>query len=438
MHARLRPALLVICLVSVVSDAYAQSGGSRRPYRGLFGNPAPTRETHSLDLSATLIQAYDDNLLADIGRIRPTPGLSGHYTMLLGDVAYDWQREQFHLGLTASSAARYYSALQEVRSLGHSAGIGVSVGIGDRTTLFLNQSAAYSPSFLYGLFPTLADPAPGMAPPIAPDYEVNDFESFSYSTTARLTRRVGRRGTLSATGDYRGSDFSGQNARPDFSSYSGGAQFSHPMTRNTGLRIGYRYRNGEFGYGRGPATEHGIDAGMTYTRPLSATRRAVFSVGLGSSTTDDPGRVVPADVAGRRYRLLGDASVGYQFSRTWEARVRYRRGVDYVPELAEPVFIAGFSSSVGGFATRRLHVAAAAAYSNGESAAFRRSSAFDTYTGSLRVRWALTRHLAAHAEYLYYYYDFRGNAQLPLGMPSTLDRNGIRLGVTLWVPAVRR
>jgi hypothetical protein len=65
---------------------------------------------------------------------------------------------------------------------------------------------------------------------------------------------------------------------------------------------------------------------------------------------------------------------------------------------------------------------------------------FDTFTVDVKARVAITRTIATYYEYLYYYYDFRGNTLLLLGpgVPPGLKRNGVRAGLTLWMPAYRR
>jgi hypothetical protein len=140
---------------------------------------------------------------------------------------------------------------------------------------------------------------------------------------------------------------------------------------------------------------------------------------------------------GPQYKVLGDFAFRYQFRKSWETRASYRRGLEYVPELSAPVYTDGFSAVIGGLFNPRMDFSATAGYSTGESAVLRSASAFDTYTASARVRHAVTRTLAAYVEYLYYYYDF-GRTQLPLGVPSTMERNGIRIGITVWVPVIGR
>jgi hypothetical protein len=65
------------------------------------------------------------------------------------------------------------------------------------------------------------------------------------------------------------------------------------------------------------------------------------------------------------------------------------------------------------------------------------ASRFDTYTGDVRLRYALSRSSAVHVEYLYYFYDFTGYTQPMAGAPR-LERSGVRMGMTLQVPTLKR
>jgi hypothetical protein len=173
---------------------------------------------------------------------------------------------------------------------------------------------------------------------------------------------------------------------------------------------------------------------------LSATRRADLEIRVGGSRvelTDVIDRPLPDSLS--QYQVLSaEVSASYQFHRTWQARAMYRRGLEHVVEFPEPVTTEGFSAGVEGLLTSRADFTASAGYSKGQSALTRSSLAFDTYMGEARVRYRLTGNVAAYVQYLYYFYDFRGNTQLTPGLPLDLDRNGARVGLTLWVPALRR
>ena len=54
------------------------------------------------------------------------------------------------------------------------------------------------------------------------------------------------------------------------------------------------------------------------------------------------------------------------------------------------------------------------------------------------ARYGLSRSLALYVQYVYYFYDFQQKTALPGGLPPSLERNGIRVGVTVWASPLRR
>jgi len=323
----------------------------------------------------------------------------------------------------------------------YTTGVGFSLDLARRTRLSANQTIAYSPSYLYGLFPSLTSPVPGDAIPVAPDYAVNNSASYSYGTTASLSHGLTRRGTLAASFDYQKTDFVEEiQDRRDLSSYGARVQFARGLSRDVSFRLGYRYRTGNFNYaiaGAGATTEHGIDFGIDYVQALSATRKLTFSFSLGPASTNAPALPALGIDSGQQYDVRGDFTFGYQFNRTWEARASYLRTLQYVPELVRPVDTDGVSATINGMLTRRMDLVVAAGYTSGTPASGRGGSAFDTYTVSAKVRQSLAGQFALDVEYLYYFYDF-GLVQLPLGVPSAVERNGVRVGLTLFLTPFKR
>ncbi|HJR59565.1 MAG TPA: hypothetical protein VJ813_09210 [Vicinamibacterales bacterium] len=432
-------AIALCCVVGAGSSAFAQTTVPDRPYRGLFGSRSEVDQGQRLEVTATLVQAYDDNLLAEFGSIAPgSPTVSGQFTMLQAGTQYKWANRSVALGLTGASAFRYYSRVGDVQTVSHVGAAGLSASLTRRTTLLLNQDAAYSPSYMFGLFSQLGEPGTGEGRAGAPDYALNDLQSYSYATNARLTHSLTRRTSISAAADYTLTDFlRNDTGRRDTTTRGIRTELSRNLGRQTSLRTGYSYRTGEFSANLGSSSEHGVGLSMDHRRVLSASRQASFSFGAGVSSLDTPpdGSGAPG---GRLYRVLGDAAFTYQFARSWEARAAYRRGIAYIADLTEPVLVGGFTASVEGLLTRRLDLMAAAAYSSGESALLYSESTFDTYTANVRSRFGLTRSAAVYLEYLFYFYDFAGSSLLAPGMSPQLERHGIRAGLTLWVPAFRR
>ena len=120
----------LVCSVFLLAGApaVAQTAGSAQPYQGLFGTREDASARTTLDVTATLAAAYDDDVYADLGSvIAPTvQQSSGYYTMLLAGADYGWRGRRTTVGATASSALRYYSDLEQVQSVSHTAGVGFS------------------------------------------------------------------------------------------------------------------------------------------------------------------------------------------------------------------------------------------------------------------------------------------------------------------------
>jgi hypothetical protein len=171
---------------------------------------------------------------------------------------------------------------------------------------------------------------------------------------------------------------------------------------------------------------------------MSPTRSASLEVRLGASTMQF-GAVADENIPPWRRQFQGELNGAYDFGRTWQARGGLRRGAEFVPSLSAPVFADSVTLAMDGLITRRLETRVSAAYSTGESALSRNALTFNTYVGTVRLRFGVTSALAPYIEYLYYFYDFRGSArELPDGLPQRLERNGIRVGLTLWIPLLRR
>jgi hypothetical protein len=439
-----RVLLLGSTLLAGCVPAWAQAAGSDRPFKGaLFGGNRAVNSAQSLDISLSLLEAYDDDVFAGVGStVTPTSrGTGGYFTALQSGIDYKRSGRRLSVGLSGASAFRYYPELRKVKSVSHTMGVGFSTQLGRRTTLLLNQTAAYSPSYLFGLFPGIRAAEPGDAITTAPDYAANNVESYAYGTTATLTKGFSPRTAVAISGDFQYTNYLHESAfQRDVRSSGMAGDVSYQRSKNAAVRIGYRYRDGDLGTGAviGSTNEHALNVGLTYSHPVSATRRVSLAFNLGPSAVNV--LEVSADAAGpaRLYRAAGDVMMGYQFARAWQARGTYRRGLEFVAGLTRPVFTDAFTAMVDGLLSSRLDLQMSAGYSSGQSAVARTASRFDTYTGDVRFRYALAQSSAVHIEYLYYFYDFSGYMQPTPGVSPRLERNGVRAGLTLQVPALRR
>jgi hypothetical protein len=77
-----------------------------------------------------------------------------------------------------------------------------------------------------------------------------------------------------------------------------------------------------------------------------------------------------------------------------------------------------------------------ARYSAGTVGLSRDSPHYNSYSASARARAAVSRRLAPYIEYVFYHYRFDAEANRPSGMPETLHRHGVRVGLSLFIPVV--
>jgi hypothetical protein len=438
----------VLVLVASAPVALAQAPAeSARAYRGLFGGAgADANAGQSLNLSMSLFEAYDSDRLADVAIAPPVFQSGGFYTGLAPSMDFESHTQRVHVGVTAGSNLRYYGDLHQVIATSHSVGAGLTAQITGTTTLFVNQGVSYAPAYLYGLFAKIGGPAAGDVISPAADYALTTERSYAYATRASITQTLTPRATLSFIADARYTTFVGRAPGfPDLHGYDAGGQFTYAVDRDVKLRFGYTYRDTQYS-STNKFSEHDLDAGIDYSRPLSRTRRttAGFSVGPTSANVPVPASTtvtvpVPESDSGRRQYWLGaDAFVNHQMGRSWNARGTVRRSVVYVEGLPHPVFTNALAAVTEGFLNRRTDLMATAAYTQGVSAGAGTPGTFATYTGDVRMRFATSKRLAAYVEYVYYFYNFGQTLLLPPSVPPRFSRNGARIGLTLWVPMRHR
>ena len=125
----------------------------------------------------------------------------------------------------------------------------------------------------------------------------------------------------------------------------------------------------------------------------------------------------------------------------WRVAATYRREVEYLAVFREPVFSDGARVELTGLISRRLDLSALAGYATAASALVAATPSngsrnLETYTGEVKLRYALKRSFALYTEYLYYHYDLRGQAFLAPDLPSVFEQHGARVGFMLFLEAL--
>ena len=427
-------------VLTVCSPMPASAQVGQRSYQGLFGGSGYDPNVHhSLEFGFTLTEAYDDDAPGEFFGNPSELLVSGYSTMLEGTGEYRWRPGRTEIGASATSVMRYYSATEEFRSTAFVGAAGVSAQLTPSSKIFLNQTVNYSPSYLYNLFPFNPVIDPGDAPPSGEDYQVIDIASYTYNTDLSLSHRLSARSSFTVTANHSYTDF-GDDQTLFFDLRSTGIRgdFTRSFSRRLSMLAGYYFRAGD--YSESPdTTEHGVEVGLDYTRPLSSTRSAIFGFRVGGSNVEGAQLEGATGTETVSYSLMsGSVNAGYQFGRSWRADGFYRRAIDYVPGFPDPVLTDGLTASVSGGLTPRLELSTSVGYSNGDSAFYQQKLPFDTFTVNANLRYGLSKTVAVYFEYLYYKYRFEDRTTMPEGVPAGLERNGVRAGLTLWMPAFRK
>jgi len=435
---RLFPAIailvtLVVCPPSVLAQT------DSRPSPSVFGGAA-TKSSQNLNITVSVAEAYDQDVTDRSGGVdlQIFQG-RGSYTTFTPQMDFKSGRGRFQVGITGGSSVRYYGDLHEAMVVNHSVGTGFTVQLTPRTSLFLNEGITYSPALFYGLFASTGEAGAGDTVPAAPNYVLNSKRSYVYDSKASLTHKITERAVLLFNAGFQYQDYTGHDtAYPDLRTHDVGGHFLYSLNRDVKLRLGYTYKDGQY-LGAPRTTEHDFDIGVDYSRPLSRTRKTTVTLSLGPTIANGALSQASSLDVGRQYRLTASTALTHQLGRTWTAQGTYRRGMGYYVEgFARPVFTEAYAASASGFLNRRADVSLSGAYSTGESALTGAPDQFSTYTADARVRFGLGKMWATYVEYLFYYYKFNSGIQLPTGVPPYLTRNGVRTGLTLWVPVRHR
>ena len=146
------------------------------------------------------------------------------------------------------------------------------------------------------------------------------------------------------------------------------------------------------------------------------------------------GSAIVSALDGRHFELTGSAFVKQQLSARWTVGATATRGIQAVDTAARPFIGEIVTGNVGGYFSRRFAMRLSPAYSHGVDVTTANGN-YHSYSNQARVEWAFSRFWAYYVEHYYFHYRSTG-LELPSEVPS-LDRQGLRTGITLWAPLVR-
>ncbi len=188
----------------------------------------------------------------------------------------------------------------------------------------------------------------------------------------------------------------------------------------------------------------GVDA--AYGRSFALTRQTTFSFttnsgvyadnsGVDADGSSDAGE---QDSFDPRTRLIvgGSADLTHTMGRSWIAQTGYRRGVSYEAGFDRPLLSDTGLASLTGQITPRLDFRAYGYITSGSVGFSGSDNGYGTSSATATLQYAITRQLAAYTQYFYYHYLFQQGVTLPGYLQSNLDRQGVSVGLTAWLPLI--
>jgi hypothetical protein len=441
----------------VPSDNGTNTAAPTRPFSGLFrGASVVDDRKQSLDLSASAFASYIQAGTAEINASDPLANRWVRYLGAGGTLNYRRAWDHASIGLFANgtvSKGRLSSngdRWQDRWSLGANGGF--THAVGRRTQLSMSGTTHYSPYYELGLFAggigTIAQiPAsqPGLDFVLAKDPYVISMGDVT------LRRDLTLRSSIEGFYRLRSStSLHDDSPRGDRQEHFFGGRYRWRMNRYVGLRVGYAYVLSDYG---GNATsdlgwegrhelELALDGSYGLGQSYALTRRTTFSFNVRPSVfvgehyvaADANGETRRVEDSRLRFLLGGKATLLQTIGRTWSAHADYQRGASYEVGFDRLFLYDTFSAGVGGLLTRRLDFETTVAYRIGQVGFSGGDNGYNSTTARSQLRAAITRVLAAYAQYFYYRHTFDNSVSVPTGFSRNLDRQGGSMGLTLSLP----
>ena len=390
--------------------------GAQRPQRDIVA------------LSVSLYGAYDQTLLAGgegdpglegLANGGPFSGLDGRLTIT---PALDGR---FRFGADANTGMRYYGRLSELVASSQSVSAGATFQFTRQTAISGRGGFAYTPYFD---FATAADfdPTAPDGPGRLPDDAFASRRTRAYEGSVDLTHTVRERTSYTLRYAARKTELIGEPQSSLDTTISG--VVSRRFGRRTTTRINFSHRDGQFVRGdlQTPVKLDDLEFMLDRDWARSPTRRTTFTFSAGPSRVEHSGRQL--------YRAFGGAGIRHPLGRSWDLRATYRRGINFLETTSRPLLSDSGVLSVSGLLTRRVDLSLSAAAVRGEVGIDASGTRYDTYAGTMAMRFAMTRSLALSADYLYNYQRFSEATATAAGR----GRNGVRVGLSWYVPIVQQ
>ena len=424
---------IVLSLAAGATPAFAQA---QQPFRGLFGPAAETAPRESLDLSTSMFAVNDTNLPRLVARDLPDSASNPdvRYTDMHLGLWFTKRGERTSFAANGTSTMQYYPQLSSAMRWSGAGAVAVSKTM-RKAHFSVDQQVRYSPYAHFRVIPVPGFASDRLADVSAPDIAlaVSGRESYRYNSGINAGFQLSRRSMLATSYQHEYLDFVpvGQH---DWRTHDASIALSHSVTQKTAFVAGYAYHVRDFHGERLPLRRQDINFGVNYNSTLPFSPRTTLTFMAGSTALSRTRATALSEHDSTFLRMIGRAELDHQLSRAWRVGLFYHRGVQYVEGLSDVFLADSVTGNLRGYLGPRVEVRATTGYSTGPLRFGPRQRGYDTNASTGRVRMAITRGLAAQAEYVYYRYLFSDAVTLPTGIPARGNRHVFRVGLTTWIP----
>jgi hypothetical protein len=416
---------------------------TRARMQGLFGGAQPRGSRgQSLDLTMSAFAGWDEpDSIPVVNPLNDRVALSGGFAGGAGTLFYTKPGRRVNLSGYGSGFVGYFPDNDDPWYPSSSAGFAgdVTFDVGSRSSLRLAQLEGWSTDLALGRLNGLGGmgQVPSAGGDTAFDNSLERSPSLTSASSANFQYEMTSRSSLNLFYGYRNAHFFESDPLETFPSrndHQAGIRFERRFTMDLSLHAGYTYRKSwTDGDVEDPVAFHDIDLGVGYSKSLPLSRRTqlTFSTGstIAASESGDPDGGTFNDT---RFFVVGTAGLIHEIGRSWNAQINYSRDVGYEDGFADPFLRDSAVARIGGFLNPRVDVSAQAMWTSAAIGLGERN--YSSWNATAQVRTAITQNLAAYAYYYYYLQDFAQDVSLPPGVVPDLNRHGVRVGLTTWLP----
>ena len=440
-QARAAAALAIGLVLGQAASVAAQlAPPNRATSNGVFRGGMSASDRPSLGLSGSVYGAYDNDIVAQLTNTQ----ISGRDAqrsgpLYGGGIGLQYRRPgRVDFGASARTGLSYVPDLPNPSATSY--GVGSNISMPLTRSLGFQASGRFEYAPRYSLASRLFEPVDeGVLPPLDDGFagiEPLPLESYRQHLRVGLNQGVGRRGSIGIGYRYHGADFTGVDR--DLDAHQANISYRHEIAQDLSARVGYGFQQSR--HQNGPVTNtfesSNIIASLDYDRglTLSMTRRTFVTFGFGTGVAQRGSLEEQAGQGDSRLFLTGRVSLLHEMGRTWSTEVGYSRGLRFVDGFAEPLLTGNLIGRVGGLITRRLQFGAFTRIGRGSGVSTERS-AFNNIQSSMQLGYGLSRFASMFAQVYHTWFEARGRSfDFPVLVPSSLNRLGVRVGVSLGTP----